>query len=1092
MARTQMLYVGPKGRVNYEGAGNAEIGPGAKGTLSLWFHPSIGLQRGAIVQIYIDDDNYLLLRRDQEPWVLETYGAGHREQLITQSTNVAWRHVVATWDFSAGTENGVLRLYLDGVEVTESPASSAWAPLGAPEQLRIGPGPEAGNAFGSVMDGMAIWDDAATAGEVSELYGEGRLHVPDDADCSGSLLFCATWDGSFDAHVAEGSPTATFDGDADQWCRLDVGSRAKGKRVSYSLGMPAHDDSETDRVPAGAVLRDNGWGTVTVTNGDEWTELELDASSQTHPVGMSLQPWLPELSAPMTLRINLHVPSVPERVPVAVGVHSYYAPIERRFECDSGCTKTTLVASNLAQADDYWADAELSMLSGVAANERLPVASSSSADRSITVAGELSAAPEADNVGYVAFPGRIEPWRSGGQLHRLECDLGQGADRFAMIEMAQGEGTGGYTCINLGRMQRFPDDVDKAEVFFGKRDSEPVSDWTATVRIDRIEVDGPGTYSETSETDDAFMVVDPESGESPKIWRLGGLTREMRQPEQYPTPQDIQEAIVEPGTWRETIEAWPSWMAYDAEEDCIRALLLGTDSSGVQRAGYVLGTWDDGTGTVMWADDPDPRNPMFTVDELETALGEAGGRWYAQFNMLNGVFAVDEDDWALVFTAGGGMDHITSCVLTGAPDRYSFDPAKHFDPSINPLTPPKEGLDKVVPEGGGTGLFGNWDCEAKFVENPWARDRGQRFWGYARAKTLMNLGTRVNYQIARPLACVVTGDFRGVAHKPWRNQIIVPAWGWYHWPHPGWFGPSTVGLIVDNGGVTQSDVTLQVSEDGVHLQNPLDDALIPRNSAPFNDGYLQPQTNPVRLGTRRLYWYRRTKVGTDVNMASIRLNGETLYRLEDGETEGWLETSVLRREDETWDELRLNVDPQGGLVEVAVIDAETEEVLAGYDYADCDELEDGVETRVRWQETGLPEVTAERIRLRIKLTRTSAGDPSPELYSWMIAASLHEDRPRVTQVKVEDRINPAKVSNPWPELSWEYEDDNGREQTAYHVLVASEEQTLDANEGDLWDSGVVVSDERTAKYEGEELSSEWTYFWKVRVRNGEGVWSEEW
>jgi hypothetical protein len=147
---------------------------------------------------------------------------------------------------------------------------------------------------------------------------------------------------------------------------------------------------------------------------------------------------------------------------------------------------------------------------------------------------------------------------------------------------------------------------------------------------------------------------------------------------------------------------------------------------------------------------------------------------------------------------------------------------------------------------------------------------------------------------------------------------------------------------------------------------------------------------------------------------------------------------------------------------------------------------------VTWNGLGLVEVTEGEIRLEFKFSRPDGTAGSPELYSWMIAAPLRGQEPQVSGVQVEGEDNPVSVASAEPKLSWTYQDPHDRDQSAYHLLVASSQAKLDANEGNLWDSGVVLSEEPEAKYAGVELGSEQTYFWKVRVRNSEGVWSEEW
>jgi len=1097
VGRAQMLYIGKQGAVTYAAAGNAEIGAGSRGTVALWYHPSAKQQSCNIVQMMVDEENALTLDRKQDRWRWYSSSEGSARTLDYSSDTVAWRFVVATWDFSGGPGAGVLRLYLDGEEVPGSPVTDASAPVGPPDLIRLGPGADhAGTLAYAVLDQMAIWDDTMSGQQVGELYDRGRKHVPQPGDCSGELLFRACWDEQYDADAAEGSGTASFEGEPDQYCLLDCGSQHDGRRFSYRVGMPAHDGSPEDRVPLMALLQRTKSGSVEETNTEEYGRLDIDASDASVPIGACLAPWLPGPAKPMTLRLGLHIEeqTAPLDLPVAVGAHSYIVGDEQRFECGAGCTVDTLYSDSLSQEDGHWAGAELHLLTGAAANEKVRVLASSQSSKSLTIDGELSDAPAQGDVAIVIKPRRVEPFQDDGHLYRLECDLSEehvGVERFAILETAIC-GDRGYTCVNLGRLQQYPEEITGEDVFFGKREKDVYPQWTCAVLIDRIEMDGPGTYTATTHSDDAFLVIDPESGETTKAWRIENLTRETRAPEQYGDPAAVQASFTAAGTWRDTILYPPIWMEYDAENERVVALLVGKDPDEVARVGYIHGTWNEGTGRMQWEDDPDPRNPLFELEELESVL-EGRSQPFGTLARVNGVHQVAEDDWVLSFTATiGNPDGVAACALVGAPDKYSFDPSEHFDPSLNPLTPPLAGDDKVVPEGSGIGLWGNRDCDPRFVRNPWAKDAGARFWGCARAKTVNNAGTELWLEHPRPLCTLVTGDFRNMRTLPWRNQIVGPAYGWFHWPHPVLFGPSTMGLVVDDGGVTKSHVNLYASEDGVHMSKPLDQALIPRLTPPLNAEYMMAIATPVRIGDRRVYWYQGGKSGNDFNMAWIRLDGEALYRLESSATQGEMETCELRRSAPIWDELRLNVDPKDGSVKVAVLDAETGEPLPGFSYDDCGTIAEGVERRVSWQGVGLGEVTAEGIRLRFRLTRPGTGDASPELYSWAIAPPQASDRPQVRSVQVEGKTNPARVADPQPELWWEYTDRLDRKQSAYHVLVASSEEKLDENQGDLWDSGIVLSDTCQVRYAGAELGSEQTYFWKVRVRNSEGVWSEEW
>ena len=86
-------------------------------------------------------------------------------------------------------------------------------------------------------------------------------------------------------------------------------------------------------------------------------------------------------------------------------------------------------------------------------------------------------------------------------------------------------------------------------------------------------------------------------------------------------------------------------------------------------------------------------------------------------------------------------------------------------------------------------------------------------------------------------------------------------------------------------------------------------------------------------------------------------------------------------------------------------------------------------------------------------------------------------------LRCEYLVNPTGIDQAAPRLSWVVESSQrGQMQTAYRVLVASSEANLQADQGDLWDSGKVASDDTTAVvYAGKPLASGTRYFWKVMV-----------
>ena len=100
-----------------------------------------------------------------------------------------------------------------------------------------------------------------------------------------------------------------------------------------------------------------------------------------------------------------------------------------------------------------------------------------------------------------------------------------------------------------------------------------------------------------------------------------------------------------------------------------------------------------------------------------------------------------------------------------------------------------------------------------------------------------------------------------------------------------------------------------------------------------------------------------------------------------------------------------------------------------------------------------------------------------------------------TALKCEYRVNPLGIDANPPRLSWILESsDRGQKQTAYRVLVASNEEKLKAEQGDLWDSKKISSDQSVhVVYAGQPLRSRMRCHWKTRVWDKDGkvsAWSQ--
>ncbi len=110
-------------------------------------------------------------------------------------------------------------------------------------------------------------------------------------------------------------------------------------------------------------------------------------------------------------------------------------------------------------------------------------------------------------------------------------------------------------------------------------------------------------------------------------------------------------------------------------------------------------------------------------------------------------------------------------------------------------------------------------------------------------------------------------------------------------------------------------------------------------------------------------------------------------------------------------------------------------------------------------------------------------------------AAAAEPAVRVELPRCEYCVNPWGIDVLQPRLSWILESgERGQSQTAYRVLVASSLDKLQADAGDLWDTGKAASDDTTAVvYRGKKLASHARCFWKVMAWDRHGkpsAWSE--
>jgi alpha-L-rhamnosidase len=108
--------------------------------------------------------------------------------------------------------------------------------------------------------------------------------------------------------------------------------------------------------------------------------------------------------------------------------------------------------------------------------------------------------------------------------------------------------------------------------------------------------------------------------------------------------------------------------------------------------------------------------------------------------------------------------------------------------------------------------------------------------------------------------------------------------------------------------------------------------------------------------------------------------------------------------------------------------------------------------------------------------------------SFILAARIAFGAATVGGLRCEDLENPQGIDVIKPRLSWKLESSQRNVmQAAYQLIVASSPKELGANDGDLWDSGKVASDQSIqVDYAGKEPAARGECFWKVRVWDQDG------
>ena len=117
------------------------------------------------------------------------------------------------------------------------------------------------------------------------------------------------------------------------------------------------------------------------------------------------------------------------------------------------------------------------------------------------------------------------------------------------------------------------------------------------------------------------------------------------------------------------------------------------------------------------------------------------------------------------------------------------------------------------------------------------------------------------------------------------------------------------------------------------------------------------------------------------------------------------------------------------------------------------------------------------------------------LLSLMSCTAFAANDAELNNLRCEYHNNPLGIDITSPRLSWITQSEKrGWKQSAYQILVASSQENLDQDRGDLWDSGKTQAGQSIQiPYAGKPLLSHGQCFWKVKVWDQNGAaspWSQ--
>lgn len=108
----------------------------------------------------------------------------------------------------------------------------------------------------------------------------------------------------------------------------------------------------------------------------------------------------------------------------------------------------------------------------------------------------------------------------------------------------------------------------------------------------------------------------------------------------------------------------------------------------------------------------------------------------------------------------------------------------------------------------------------------------------------------------------------------------------------------------------------------------------------------------------------------------------------------------------------------------------------------------------------------------------------------LLSCSVDTEEIIIDKLKCEYLINPVGIDSEKPRFTWQMRSDRpGAAQKAYNIFVGTDSAGLAGGNGNIWETGKLVSATLPVIYQGPRLDPFTRYFWAVKVQDEKGKWS---